>query len=99
MDKIFEWISENAAVIVGAMFAFIIGYIQKEGDFMEKITGAFLCSLFSTGLFYGVISIFPNCPQAAAVALGSFVGFYGVDETKKIISEKIKSFLGNKKDE
>lgn len=99
MEKFIDWIFENSAVIAGAVFAFIIGYIQKEGDFMQKITGAFLCSLFSTGLFYGVISFWPQCPQTVAVAIGSFVGFYGVDETKRIISEKIKSFLGNKKDE
>jgi len=101
MDKFLTWLSENSAVITGAVFAFMIAFVQKkEGNVMEKITGAFLCSLFSTGLFYGVVSVFPQCPQVAAVAIGSFVGFYGVDECKRLIAEKIKNLLlGNTKND
>lgn len=99
MDKILNWISENYSVLTGAVFAFVIAFIQKKGDIMDKLTGAFLCSLFSTGLFYGLVSIFPNCPQSAAVALGSFVGFYGVDECKELILNKVRSFLKSEKEE
>ena len=47
MEKFLTWISENSAVICGAFFAFMIAFIQKKGAFMEKISGALLCSLFS----------------------------------------------------
>ena len=98
MEKFLAWISENSAVICGAFFAFMIAFIQKKGAFMEKISGALLCSLFSTGLYYGVVSFFPAVPDVAAVAIGSFVGFYGVDECKRIILDKINLLLGNKKE-
>lgn len=93
MKDFLNWLSENYAVVTGAVFAFVIAFLQKKGDFMNKLTGAFLCSLFSTGLYYGLISFFPSCPQSAAVAIGSFVGFYGVDECKKLILDKIKNLL------
>ena len=93
MKDLYAWLSENYAVVTGAVFAFVIAFLQKKGDFMNKLTGAFLCSLFSTGLYYGLISFFPSCPQSAAVAIGSFVGFYGVDECKKLILDKIKNLL------
>ena len=70
MEKFLTWISENSAVICGAFFAFMIAFIQKKGAFMEKISGALLCSLFSTGLYYGVVSFFPAVPDVAAVAIG-----------------------------
>ena len=65
MEKFLTWISENSAVICGAFFAFMIAFIQKKGAFMEKISGALLCSLFSTGLYYGVVSFFPAVPDVA----------------------------------
>lgn len=64
---------------------------------MDRIVGGILCGLFSTGLYYGIVSIFPTVPQCAAVAIGSFVGFVGVDECKRIILEKIKNVLNTGK--
>lgn len=98
IERLLNYIAENKEVITGAVFAFVIAFMQRKGDFMNKVSGAFLCSLFSTGLYCGVVSIFPSVPPVCAVAIGSFVGFYGVDETKKLILDKIKSFLENKKD-
>lgn len=95
MDKIWAWLSENMAVIVGGGFAFLISMIShKEGRFMDRVSSSLLCSLFSTGLYYGIVSLFPAVPSVAAVAIGSFVGFYGVDECKRLILDKIKIAVG-----
>lgn len=94
MQKFTDWINNNGLVIAGAVFAFLISILsRKDGSILDRLSGAVLCSLFSTGLFYGIIAIFPNCPQEAAVAIGSFVGFYGVDEVKKLVLAKIRNFL------
>lgn len=95
MDKIWAWLSENVAVIVGGGFAFLISMIShKEGRFMDRVSSSLLCSLFSTGLYYGIVSLFPAVPSVAAVAIGSFVGFFGVDECKRLILDKIKIAVG-----
>lgn len=95
MDKIWAWLSENVAVVVGGGFAFLISMIShKEGRFMDRVSSSLLCSLFSTGLYYGIVSLFPTVPSVAAVAIGSFVGFYGVDECKRLILDKIKIAVG-----
>jgi len=97
MEKIIAWISDNIPVITGAVFAFTISLLTlREGSFGERLTKATLCSIFSTGLFYGIVSIFPTCPPEAAVAIGSFVGFYGVDQTKAIILDKIAQLTRSK---
>ena len=94
MDKITAWLEENALVIAGAVFAFLISILSgRERSCLDRLTGAVLCSMLSTGIFYGITAIFPTCPQEAAVAVGSFVGFYGVGETKRLILQRIKSIL------
>lgn len=95
MDKIWAWLSENVAVVVGGGFAFLISMIShREGKFMDRVSSSLLCSLFSTGLYYGIVSFFPSVPSVAAVAIGSFVGFFGVDECKRLILDKIKFAVG-----
>lgn len=95
MDKVWAWLSENMAVLVGGGFAFLISMIShKEGKFMDRVSSSLLCSLFSTGLYYGIVSLFPSVPSVAAVAIGSFVGFFGVDECKRLILDKIKIAVG-----
>lgn len=97
MEKIIAWISDNIPVITGAVFAFTISLLTlREGSFGERLTKATLCSIFSTGLFYGIVSIFPTCPPEAAVAIGSFCGFYGVDQTKALILDRITALTGKK---
>ena len=74
MEKILEWLNSNIPVVTGAVFAFCISLMTiREGSFRERLTKATLCSIFSTGIFYGMVSIFPTCPPEAAVAIGSFV--------------------------
>lgn len=100
MEKIITWLSDNIPVITGAVFAFTISILTlREGSFGERITKATLCSIFSTGLFYGIVSIFPTCPPEAAVAIGSFCGFYGVDQTKALILDRITALTGKKQPE
>lgn len=95
MDKVWAWLSENVAVVVGGGFAFLISMIShREDKFMDRVSSSLLCSLFSTGLYYGIVSLFPSVPSVAAVAIGSFVGFYGVDECKRLILDKIKIAVG-----
>ena len=97
MEKILEWLNNNIPVVTGAAFAFCISLLTvREGSFRERLTKATLCSIFSTGIFYGMVSIFPTCPPEAAVAIGSFVGFYGVDQTKALILDKITALTGKK---
>lgn len=97
MEKIMAWFTENAAVVVGSGFAFIISMIShREGKFMDRVSSSLLCSLFSTGLYYGIVSFFPSVPSVAAVAIGSFVGFFGVDECKRLILDRVKSAVGKK---
>lgn len=96
MEKVLAWITENIAVIAGAGFAFLISVLTKRGTFWERLTGGALCSLFSTGLFYGLVSVFPTCPPEAAVAIGSFVGFYGVDQCKELLLDKLRYILTQK---
>lgn len=102
LKKIVEAYTENGQVINGAIFAFLIAVLtHRRGSCMDRIIGGILCGLFSTGLYYGIVSIFPTVPQCAAVAIGSFVGFVGVDECKRMILEKIKNVLnrGNNNNE
>ena len=97
MEKILEWLNSNIPVVTGAVFAFCISLLTvREGSFRERLTKATLCSIFSTGIFYGMVSIFPTCPPEAAVAIGSFVGFYGVDQTKALILDRIAALTGKK---
>lgn len=94
LKKIAEAYAENSQIYNGAIFAFLIAVLtHRRGSCMDRIVGGILCGLFSTGLYYGIVSIFPTVPQCAAVAIGSFVGFVGVDECKRIILEKIKTVL------
>ena len=97
MEKVLVWLSDNIPVVTGAVFAFCISLLTlREGSFCERLTKATLCSIFSTGLFYGIVSIFPTCPPEAAVAIGSFVGFYGVDPAQALILAKITTVIGKK---
>lgn len=89
IEKLTEILNNNSGVITGGFFAFLIAVLTGKGRIMERITGGILCALFSTGLYFGLLSIFPTIPTYSAVAIGSFVGFVGVDECKRILIEKI----------
>ena len=98
MEKIAEWVAENTLSVVGAVFAFAVSLLtRRQSSWLDRLTEAVLCSLLSTGIFYGLVSVFPHIPQEAAVAVGSFVGFYGVSETKRIILDNLRTLLSAKK--
>lgn len=98
MEKIAEWIAENTLIVVGAVFAFTVSILtRRQSSWLDRLTEAVLCSLLSTGIFYGLVSVFPSIPQEAAVAVGSFVGFYGVSETKRLILDNLRTILSGKK--
>lgn len=97
INKIIEAINNNSEVITGGFFAFLIAVLTRKGDLMDRIAGGVLCALFSTGLYFGILSVFPTMPAYSAVAIGSFVGFVGVDECKRIILDKVKSFVQTRK--
>lgn len=94
MEKFLCWIADNSAVMTGAVFAFLISLITaKEGSLMDKIGNSLLCSLFSTGLYYAILSFYPDCSPYLAVAIGTFVGTFGVEDCKRIVKAKIDSWL------
>ncbi|MBQ2329108.1 MAG: phage holin family protein [Oscillospiraceae bacterium] len=98
MEKIAEWVAENTLIVVGAVFAFAVSLLtRRQSSWLDRLTEAVLCSLLSTGIFYGLVSVFPHIPQEAAVAVGSFVGFYGVSETKRLILDNLRTILSGKK--
>lgn len=100
MEKIMAWITENTLIIAGAVLAFSVSLLtRRQSSWLDRLTEAVLCSLLSTGIFYGLVSVFPHIPQEAAVAVGSFVGFYGVNETKRIILDNLRTLLSAKKNE
>lgn len=75
-------------------FAFVISILtHRDGGIIDRLTGAVLCSLLSTGIFYGLTALMPTCPPEAAVAIGSFVGFYGVDEVKRLVMDRVKNLI------
>ncbi|MGJ1042735.1 hypothetical protein ACR77V_12925, partial [Staphylococcus epidermidis] len=75
--------------------AFIISLLtSKKGSLMDRINAALLCSFFSTGIYYAILSFFPDCSPYIAVAVGTFVGAFGVDECKRLILDKIKLAVG-----
>lgn len=99
-EKIANFISSHSEVITGGVFCFLISVLSaKKGTIMNRIVGGILCSLFSTGLYYGILSVFPTVPAYSAVAIGSFVGFVGVDECKRLILARIRYLLTPKKDD
>ena len=61
---------------------------------MDRINAALLCSFFSTGIYYAILSFFPDCSPYIAVAVGTFVGAFGVDECKNFIRLRLKKLLG-----
>lgn len=94
MEKFLAWLVDNSAVMTGAVFAFLISLITaKEGTIMDKIGNSLLCSLFSTGLYYAILSFYPNCSPYLAVAIGTFVGTFGVEDCKRIVKTKIDQWL------
>lgn len=97
MEKIIAWITENTLILAGAVFAFSVSLLtRRQSSWLDRLTEAVLCSLLSTGIFYGLVSVFPHIPQEAAVAVGSFVGFYGVRETKRLILDNLRALLAKK---
>ena len=98
MEKIMTWITDNTLILAGAVFAFAVSLLtRRQSSWLDRLTEAVLCSLLSTGIFYGLVSVFPSIPQEAAVAVGSFVGFYGVSETKRLILDNLRTLLSAKK--
>ena len=58
-----------------------------------------LCSFFSTGIYYAILSFFPDCSPYIAVAVGTFVGAFGVDECKNFIRLRLRKLLGGDTEE
>ena len=87
-------------VLSGALLAFVTSLLRlwnRQGSWANKLIDSALCMSLTTGIFYGLVSVFPSIPQEAAVAVGSFVGFYGVSETKRLILDNLRALLSAKK--
>ena len=93
-ERTVEWMSEHTNIVAGFIICGVVYILShKKGSCMDRITGAILCSLFSTGVYYGILCCIPTLPPEAAVAVGSLVGFLGVDECKDLLMKKIKKLL------
>lgn len=100
IERAMEWTAENAHIVAGFVICAVVYLLNhRKGSCMDRITGALLSSLFSTGLYYGIICCVPTLPPVAAVAVGSFVGFLGVDECKTILLKKLNKFLDIEEEE
>ena len=100
MNRFIEWLTENSAVIMCGSYAFIISLLTtKKGSLMDRINAALLCSFFSTGIYYAILSFFPDCSPYIAVAVGTFVGAFGVDECKNFIRLRLRKLLGGDTEE
>ena len=68
MEKIMTWITDNTLILAGAVFAFAVSLLtRRQSSWLDRLTEAVLCSLLSTGIFYGLVSVFPSDNDHQAV--------------------------------
>lgn len=86
MHRLADWYMNHGSVVGGAALAAAVAFLVRPARrWTDKAVQALLAALLTTGLFYGLECVFPECPDEAAVAIGAFVGFFGVDECKSLI--------------
>lgn len=51
-----------------------------------------LCSSLTYGIYYGISSVY-SIPESASIAIGSFVGYLGTEEVKRLILLILKRFI------
>lgn len=82
-------------ILIGGAMAFITSMIHlwdKPKSFLSKIMDSLLCSSLTYGIYYGISSVY-NIPESASIAIGSFVGYLGTEEVKRLILLILKRFI------
>lgn len=81
-------------ILIGGAMAFITSMVHlwnKPKSCISKIMDSLLCSSLTVGIFYGISSIY-NIPESASIAIGSFVGYLGTEEVKRLILKRFINY-------
>lgn len=82
-----HYLNQHIILIGGVAMAFITSMIHlwnQPKSCIGKIMDSLLCSSLTVGIFYGISSVY-SIPESASIAIGSFVGYLGTGEVKRII--------------
>lgn len=82
-------------ILIGGAMAFITSMIHlwdKPKSCISKIMDSLLCSSLTYGIYYGISSVY-SIPESACIAIGSFVGYLGTEEVKRLILLIFKRFI------
>ena len=82
-----HYLNQHIILIGGVAMAFITSMIHlwnQPKSCIGKIMDSLLCSSLTVGIFYGISSVY-SIPESASIAIGSFVGYLGTEEVKRII--------------
>lgn len=79
---------ERHYIISSFMLAVIVCFLRtNKKSFINRISDSLLCGATSTGLSYGIISVF-DVNVYACFFIGTSVGYLGTEEVKRIIFKK-----------
>lgn len=81
-------------VMLGGAIAFFTSMVHlwnRPKSCVGKIMDSLLCSSLTVGIFYGISSIY-NIPESASIAIGSFVGYLGTEEVKRLILKRFINY-------
>ena len=79
---------ERHYIISSFMLAVIVCFLRtNEKSLINRISDSMLCGAVSTGLSYGIISLF-DVNVYISFFIGTSVGYLGTEEIKRIIFRK-----------
>lgn len=90
-----HYLNQHIILIIGGAMAFITSMIHlwdQPKSCISKIMDSLLCSSLTVGIYYGISSVY-NIPESASIAIGSFVGYLGTEEVKRLILLILKRFI------
>lgn len=90
-----HYLNQHIILIIGGAMAFITSMIHlwnQPKSCISKIMDSMLCSSLTVGIYYGISSVY-NIPESASIAIGSFVGYLGTEEVKRLILLILKRFI------
>lgn len=90
-----HYLNQHIILIIGGAMAFLTSMIHlwnQPKSCISKIMDSLLCSSLTVGIYYGISSVY-NIPESASIAIGSFVGYLGTEEVKRLILLILKRFI------
>lgn len=90
-----HYLNQHIILIIGGAMAFITSMIHlwdQPKSCISKIMDSLLCSSLTVGIYYGISSVY-SIPESASIAIGSFVGYLGTEEVKRLILLILKRFI------